>query len=276
MAKALEKDKARRYPSAGELAEDLCRYLAHEPIRARPASASYRVRRFVRRNKALVASGAVVFAALLAATIISLLACAMRGRVPGWRGRRRIGRGFGRGGRAVRPRCRRRRAQPGQVPEERRGWEWRHLHSRLDDSSAVVRLRPATPPSCSRARRVSGSGSSRTPASASSMRQGTRPRNDPSRAPETGLSPSPRWPTDCGSPPQRTPPLVTLRDETGRVRGRIDLLRRKISTPSPSAPTGRGWRPPSCEEAHGSIGVYDTTSGEERARSAVNPEKPTS
>jgi hypothetical protein len=73
VAKALEKDKARRYPSAGALGEDLRRYLAHEPIRARPASALYKVRKFVSRHKALVSGAAAVFAAMLAATIISLL-----------------------------------------------------------------------------------------------------------------------------------------------------------------------------------------------------------
>src|SRR5262249_18360224 len=72
-AKAREKDKARRYPSGGELGEDLRRYLAHEPIRARPASALYRVRKFVGRHKGLVAGTVVVFAVLLAGTIFSLL-----------------------------------------------------------------------------------------------------------------------------------------------------------------------------------------------------------
>ncbi len=40
VAKALEKDKARRYASAADLAGDIRRYLADEPITARPASAS--------------------------------------------------------------------------------------------------------------------------------------------------------------------------------------------------------------------------------------------
>ena len=52
--KALEKDKTRRYQSAADLAADLRRHLAHEPIAARPASTLYQLRKFARRNKTLV------------------------------------------------------------------------------------------------------------------------------------------------------------------------------------------------------------------------------
>src|SRR5262249_52930098 len=54
VAKALEKDRTRRYPSAAELAADIRRYLANEPIRARPTSALYQLRKFARRHKGLV------------------------------------------------------------------------------------------------------------------------------------------------------------------------------------------------------------------------------
>jgi eukaryotic-like serine/threonine-protein kinase len=87
VGKALEKEKARCYASAGELGEDLRRYLAHEPIRARPASAVYRARRFVSRHKGLVAGATAVFAALLAATVISLLSARDGAAAPGWPGR---------------------------------------------------------------------------------------------------------------------------------------------------------------------------------------------
>ena len=63
-AKALEKEKERRYSSAGELAEDIRRFLRDEPIAARPASAVYQVRKFARRHKALVA-GVLASVALL-------------------------------------------------------------------------------------------------------------------------------------------------------------------------------------------------------------------
>jgi tetratricopeptide (TPR) repeat protein/predicted Ser/Thr protein kinase len=54
VARALEKDKDRRYQSAAALATDIRRYLSDEPISARPASAIYQLRKFTRRNRALV------------------------------------------------------------------------------------------------------------------------------------------------------------------------------------------------------------------------------
>jgi tRNA A-37 threonylcarbamoyl transferase component Bud32/tetratricopeptide (TPR) repeat protein len=62
--KALEKERERRYQSATELAEDIGRYLRDEPITARPPSVVYQVRKFARRNKALVVLVAGVFVLL--------------------------------------------------------------------------------------------------------------------------------------------------------------------------------------------------------------------
>src|SRR5215831_9559297 len=71
VAKALEKDKARRYASASGLAADIQRYLKDEPIAARPPSASYQLRKFARRNKALVTGVAAVFVVLIGGVIAS-------------------------------------------------------------------------------------------------------------------------------------------------------------------------------------------------------------
>jgi WD40 repeat protein/predicted Ser/Thr protein kinase len=60
VARALEKDKARRYSSAGELAADVRRHLNHEPIRARRISPAERLVRWTRRNRALAAALAAV------------------------------------------------------------------------------------------------------------------------------------------------------------------------------------------------------------------------
>jgi serine/threonine protein kinase len=48
-AKALQRDRERRYATPSELAADLERYLNHEPVRARSASTAYQIRKFVRR-----------------------------------------------------------------------------------------------------------------------------------------------------------------------------------------------------------------------------------
>ena len=72
VAKALEKDKSRRYATAADLAADMRRFVAHEPILARPASALYRGRKFVRRHRAFVSATAVVFVVLLSGIIASM------------------------------------------------------------------------------------------------------------------------------------------------------------------------------------------------------------
>lgn len=66
LLKCLEKPKSRRYPTAAELGEDLRRWLAFEPIQARPAGRMYRLGKFIRRNRGAVTAAAALFAALLA------------------------------------------------------------------------------------------------------------------------------------------------------------------------------------------------------------------
>jgi WD40 repeat protein len=67
---ALQKQPQKRYGSALELAEDLARWLAHEPIRARPAGAVERVGKWARRRPAAAALVCVSFAA--AASLLGL------------------------------------------------------------------------------------------------------------------------------------------------------------------------------------------------------------
>jgi tetratricopeptide (TPR) repeat protein/tRNA A-37 threonylcarbamoyl transferase component Bud32 len=71
VGKALEKDKARRYSSANALAADIRRYLADEPIAARPPSTAYQLRKFARRHRALVAGVAAVFVVLVGGIVAS-------------------------------------------------------------------------------------------------------------------------------------------------------------------------------------------------------------
>lgn len=64
-AKALEKDRERRYGSAAALAEDLRRHLRSEPIAARPHSTLYQLRKFARRHRALVLGAQAVLLVLV-------------------------------------------------------------------------------------------------------------------------------------------------------------------------------------------------------------------
>jgi serine/threonine protein kinase/tetratricopeptide (TPR) repeat protein len=65
--KALAKEPAKRYPSAGALAEDLRRYLGGKPIEALPARFTDRLHKLVRRNKFVVGVTAAAVAAIIAA-----------------------------------------------------------------------------------------------------------------------------------------------------------------------------------------------------------------
>ena len=67
--KAMDKDPARRYQSASELAADLRRFLNEEPIVARPPSTLYQLRKFARRNKAIVGGTAAVMVVLVGGII---------------------------------------------------------------------------------------------------------------------------------------------------------------------------------------------------------------
>ena len=68
-ATAMCPDPDRRYQSAHELADDLERFLTHEPILARSPSRWYRARKFVRRHRVLVGLGSIAALLFLAATV---------------------------------------------------------------------------------------------------------------------------------------------------------------------------------------------------------------
>ncbi len=63
--RCLEKQRERRYASPSQLAEDVGRYLACEPVEAGPPSAAYRASKFVRRHRVGVAVAAMGLAALV-------------------------------------------------------------------------------------------------------------------------------------------------------------------------------------------------------------------
>ena len=78
--KAMEKDRDRRYRSAADLADDLKRYLTAEPVSARPASIAHQLKLFTKRNRTVVVAAGVVFAALMAATLVSAALAFKAGR----------------------------------------------------------------------------------------------------------------------------------------------------------------------------------------------------
>ncbi|MFO0824559.1 MAG: serine/threonine-protein kinase [Gemmataceae bacterium] len=153
VARALEKEPARRYSSAADLAADLRRYLAHEPILARPPSSLYQLRKFARRNTALVGGVAATGLALVLGLVGTILFA--------------IGEAHQRGlaeNNAEAARSEKRNAEfqayrarlaaaiaslwmhdvvdAGRhldaAPTELRDWEWRHLRSQLDDSTSLL------------------------------------------------------------------------------------------------------------------------------------------
>ena len=67
VAKALAKERNERYAGVGELAGDLRRHLAHEPVQVSSPTRLYRLRKFVRRNRTQSIAFAIAAAAILAA-----------------------------------------------------------------------------------------------------------------------------------------------------------------------------------------------------------------
>lgn len=146
VTKALEKDVTRRYATADDLAADLQRVLADEPISAKPPGTIYQLARFTRRNKTLV--GGVV--ATMIALLIGLVgasafayresqqrAIAEHSRREAQRQTYRVSVAAaanaldGQNALAARQLLR-------QAPSTYRGWEWRYLNARVDTSVRAI------------------------------------------------------------------------------------------------------------------------------------------
>jgi WD40 repeat protein/predicted Ser/Thr protein kinase len=155
VAKALDKDRTRRYATAADLGTDLRHWLAHEPIQARPPSALYHLRKFARRHKALVggvlATGLALVLGLIGTILFAVGESWQRGQAEH---NARVANDEKREARFQTYRARLAAAvaalamhdvadaarQLDEAPEELRDWEWRHLNSRLDDSFSVISL----------------------------------------------------------------------------------------------------------------------------------------
>jgi WD40 repeat protein/predicted Ser/Thr protein kinase len=148
VAKALEKDPARRYPAAADLAADLRHWLAHEPIRARPSSALYHLRKFARRHRGLVggvaATGVALVLGLVGTTLFAVGEARQRRQADAEKREAQFQTYRARVAAAVAALAAHDVADAARqldaAPEHLRDWEWHHLRSRLDDSSAVIPL----------------------------------------------------------------------------------------------------------------------------------------
>ncbi len=78
--KALAKHPEQRYPSALAFAEDLERWMRHEPVLAAPPGAGYRLRKFVRRHRVSLLAATAVTISLITGLVTSLLATAQARR----------------------------------------------------------------------------------------------------------------------------------------------------------------------------------------------------
>jgi WD40 repeat protein/serine/threonine protein kinase len=144
----LEKEPGRRYPSALALAEDLERFREGKQVVARPVGAVARLVRACRRRP-------------LVALLLTLFVASLFGGLAGvtWKwleANEQRDRANAEKEAALYQTYRSRLAAAGaalqnhdvvdaagqleEAPDELRGWEWRHLHSRLDDSSSVIPL----------------------------------------------------------------------------------------------------------------------------------------
>ena len=69
--KAIRKERAERYRSASELADDIENYLDGTPLIAGPPGVDYKLKKFVRRNKVLVGGITMVMLVLVAGVVVS-------------------------------------------------------------------------------------------------------------------------------------------------------------------------------------------------------------
>ncbi len=155
LLKALEKEPPLRYQSASELAMDLRRLIAHQPISARPQTTTYLIRKFLRRHP-LRAAGAAAFVLLLAgASVVSTLLYLSASRAKeaesseraradersAQLSRRVYAQQLGLAHAAVAGHdAGRALALLNACDPAMRGWEWRHLRYLADRSAATLKV----------------------------------------------------------------------------------------------------------------------------------------
>ncbi len=134
--KALEKETSRRYSMAAELADDIRRYLADQPIVARVPSSFYYLRKFAKRHKAVVGGVLATMLALVAGLVFSInfaLDARRNAAETQWTAYT-LGISAAQSSIITDPHGA--TGHLGRLPESLRNWEWHHLHAQLDASLA--------------------------------------------------------------------------------------------------------------------------------------------
>jgi WD40 repeat protein/serine/threonine protein kinase len=151
--KAIARDKSQRFQTAGDLAADLARFLADEPIKARRVGPWERLRRWARRNRGVAAALAVIGLLLTVVAIGSSVAAVRfrQARDDADTARTHAEKA------AAAERWEHYRADIAAAsaalqlqnsnlarnaleaaPQQYRNWEWAHLHNQLEGASRVI------------------------------------------------------------------------------------------------------------------------------------------
>lgn len=148
--KCLVKEPERRYQGAGELAADIRHYLAGEPIEAKRDSASYVLRKNLRRYRWFLATAAVFVLVLLTSSIVAWIlmveAGVQRTKAEEYAEdlarsvyETQIDRAYQDYQRVAMASMRSRLADVGLCPEQLRGWEWEYLYRLAEGSEKTLR-----------------------------------------------------------------------------------------------------------------------------------------
>ena len=138
-AKALEKEKRRRYPSAAELAADLRRFLLGQPVQAKPPTLIHQALKFARRHRALTATVAGTMLALSIGLVTTIWFALGEVRARQISDRRLYRAQLEATAMAIaRGDAKTAEGELESAKEELRGWEWHHLRGRVDDARLVL------------------------------------------------------------------------------------------------------------------------------------------
>jgi len=141
VGKALARDREKRYASAAALADDLRRHLGRRPVEARPHGVLYVAATFARREPTLALALAAVVLLSVGAALVGTRLAWQKEREREAAERQAYVASLAAASAALRAHdVGEARQQLARAPEPLRGWEWRHLEGRLDDSVRTIAL----------------------------------------------------------------------------------------------------------------------------------------